>query len=226
MPHVDLTLRMLRRAMLLLSAWLPLTTMAVDLTSQGATLTADVPHGGVLFIKHCASCHGRQAWGNGLREIPALAGQRRAYLIAQLSHFAAGQRQGSELHGPVMHEALQPPDVDRAQALLDLAAWLSQSGPNHEPEHGQGQALAAGTRVYASACADCHGERGEGRESPPVPALASQHYSYLLARIRGFTSGHAAHAPGIGPWIVGTAAQQQALADYASRLTLPDTQTD
>ncbi len=216
---------MLRRATLLLSGLLPVATMAADLTSQAATLTADVPHGRVLFIKRCASCHGRQAWGNGPREIPALAGQRGAYLIAQLTHFVNGERPGSELHGPVMRESLQPPDVNRAQALLDLATWLSQSVPNPEPEHGTGDAPASGRRAYAGACASCHGENGTGRELPAVPAVASQHYSYLLARIRGFASGRDEHAPGIGPGIMGPAAQQQALADYASRLTLPHPQT-
>ncbi len=210
----------------MLSGFLAVAATAADLTSQAAALTADVPHGKVLFIKHCAGCHGRQAWGDGAREMPALAGQRAAYLIAQLTHFVNGERQGSELHGPVMHESLQPPDVNRAQALLDLATWLSQSLPNPEPEHGTGQALASGMRAYASACASCHGENGAGRESPAVPAVASQHYSYLLARIRGFASGHAEHAPGIGIGIMGPAAQQQALADYASRLTLPHPHTE
>ena len=50
-------------------------------------------------------------------------------------------------------------------------------------------------------------------------ALASQHYSYLLARLRGFASGAHAHAPGLEARIVGNADQQQALADYASRLS-------
>jgi len=219
MPHADMTLRRLRGTPLLLAALLPAAAMAADLTSQAATLTADVPHGMVLFVKHCASCHGRKAWGDGPRQIPALAGQRAAYLIAQLAQFIEGGRAGSELHGPVMHEALQPPDVHRAQALRDLAGWLSQAAPNREAEHGTGQALASGKRGYTSACAGCHGVSGDGRDSPPVPALAGQHYSYLLAQIRSFSTGHRAHAPGLGPEILGSPEQQQALADYASRLT-------
>ena len=219
MPHADMTLRRLRGTPLLLAVLLPAAAMAADLTSQAATLTADVPHGMVLFVKHCASCHGRKAWGDGPRQIPALAGQRAAYLIAQLAQFIEGGRAGSELHGPVMHEALQPPDVHRAQALRDLAGWLSQAAPNREAEHGTGRALASGKRGYTSTCAGCHGASGEGRDSPPVPALAGQHYSYLLAQIRSFSTGHRAHAPGLGPEILGSPEQQQALADYASRLT-------
>ena len=219
MPHTNITPSAARRATLALIALLPATAAAADLTAQAATLTADAPHGMVLYIKHCASCHGRRAWGNGLQEIPALAGQREAYLIAQLAHFIDGTRQGSELHGLVMHDTLQPPDVNRAQALRDLGAYLSHVPPNGAPEHGTGEALAAGERTYANACAGCHGPSGAGSDQPLVPALASQHYSYLLARLRGFASGAHAHAPGLEARIVGNADQQQALADYASRLS-------
>jgi cytochrome c553 len=206
-----------------LAALLPAAAVAADLAAQAATLTADAPHGMVLYIKHCASCHGQHAWGDGPREIPALAGQREAYLIGQLARFIAGSRAGSELHGPVMHDTLQPPDLNRAQALRDLGAWLASAPPNREPEHGAGQALAAGQRVYANACAGCHGPRGEGSDPPPVPALAGQHYSYLLAQLRSFSSGARSHAPGLDVRIVGATDQQPALADYASRLTVAST---
>jgi cytochrome c553 len=143
MSYGDITLRAARRAALVLTALLPVAAVAADLASQAAALTADVPHGMVLYMKHCAGCHGRRAWGNGPREIPAPAGQREAYLIAQLAHFIDGARPGSEVHGPAMHDSLQPPDVDRAQALRDLGAWLSHAMPNREPEHGEGQVLSA-----------------------------------------------------------------------------------
>jgi cytochrome c553 len=218
MPHADITLRVPPRALLVLSALLPAAAAAANLASQAATLTADVPHGMVLYLKHCAGCHGRQAWGDGLREIPALAGQRETYLIVQLAHFIDGDRPGSELHGPVMHDTLQPPDLKRAQALRDLGAWLSRAPPNRQPEHGAGQSLAAGKRAYVNACAGCHGVNGEGSDAPIAPVLAAQHYSYLLTQLRSFASGHLAHAPGLVPTIVGPADQQQALSDYASRL--------
>jgi len=218
MPHAANILRVSLRAWLALTTLLQGVALAADLASQAMTLAADVPHGMVLYLKHCAGCHGGRAWGDGPREIPALAGQREGYLVGQMAHFIAGDRPGSELHGPAMHDSLQPPDVSRAQALRDLGAWLSHAAPNSEPEHGTGQALAAGERAYSNACAVCHARKGEGSEQPTVPVIASQHYSYLLARLRGFSSGHFAHAPGIGAAAVGSADQQQAMADYASRL--------
>jgi cytochrome c553 len=127
MPHANITRSTARRAALALAALLPAAAVAADLAAQAATLTADTPHGMVLYIKHCASCHGRRAWGDGVQEIPALAGQRERYLIAQLASFINSNRRGSELHGPVMHDTLQPPDVNRAQALRDLGAWLARA---------------------------------------------------------------------------------------------------
>src|SRR5215472_18456639 len=109
MPHTNITLSAARRAGLALVALLPTAGVAADLAAQAATLTADAPHGMVLYLKHCASCHGRRAWGNGLQEVPSLAGQRETYLIAQLANFINSNRHGSELHGPVMHDTLQPP---------------------------------------------------------------------------------------------------------------------
>jgi cytochrome c553 len=221
MPYADRSPRA-SRFMLMLAALAPMAALAADLAGEAAQLSADVPHGMVLYLKHCAGCHGRQAGGDGARVIPALAGQRESYLIAQLARFIDGSRPGSELHGAAMHEALAPPDVNRAQALRDLGAWLSRAAPNNNPERGSGEALATGKRAYvANACAGCHGSEGAGGEQPAVPALAGQHYSYLLAQLRGFSAGRLPHAAGLAPAIVGTAEQQHALADYLSRLPPP-----
>ena len=203
--------------MLMFAILAPAVAASADLVQQAAALSADVPHGRVLYLKHCAGCHGERAWGDGLKVIPALAGQHEAYLISQLARFIRGARPGSELHGAAMHDAVQPPDVNRAQALRDLAGWLSQAAPNSEPEEGSGQSLAAGKRAYANACAGCHGVDGAGTQQG-TPVLASQHYSYLLGQLRSFSSGDIAHAPGIGSATLGPADQQQAIADYLSRL--------
>lgn len=220
MPHADRSPRA-SRLVLVLAGFAAMSARAADLAAQAARLSADAPHGRVLFLKHCAQCHGRHAWGDGPRVIPALAGQRETYLIAQLAHFINGSRAGSELHAAAMHEAVAPPDVNRAQALRDLGAWLSRASPCKDPEHGSGGALATGKLAYASACAGCHGSDGAGSEQPSVPALASQHYSYLLGQLDGFSAGHLPHAAGVAPAIAGSSQQQQAIADYLSRLPLP-----
>jgi len=193
------------------------------LALEAAAVKADAGHGQILFLKHCVECHGPRAWGDGPREIPTLAGQQERYLVTQLARFATGARPGTETHGAAMHDTLQPPDVDRPQALADLAAWLVHAPRDPEPEHGDGRALAAAARAYARDCAGCHGAEGEGgvpQALQAVPAIAGQHYSYLLVQLRSFTAGRRSHVLFTLPGAP-SASEQQALADYLSRLTPP-----
>lgn len=45
-------------------------------------------------VASCAACHGPRGRGNPLANVPAVAGQRSAYVVAQLKAFAAGTRPG------------------------------------------------------------------------------------------------------------------------------------
>ncbi len=187
-----------------------------ELASKALAVTPDPQHGKILYLKHCTGCHSPHAWGDGPRDIPALAGQRERYLIEQLARFATGARQGSAMHGPAMYESLQPADVNRPQAMGDLAAYLSRAGRNPQPEHSEGQALALGKRTYSSGCAACHGNDGAGSDTGSIPAIGGQHYRYLLAQLGGFASGLRGHSLGAGTVL--SNAEQQAVADYVSRL--------
>jgi cytochrome c553 len=187
-----------------------------ELASKALAVTPDPEHGKILYLKHCKGCHSPRAWGDGPREIPALAGQRESYLIEQLARFATGARKGSEMHGPAMYESLQPADVNRPQAMRDLAAYLSRAGRDPHPEHSEGQALALGKRTYTSGCAACHGSDGGGSEIGSIPAIGGQHYRYLLTQLSGFVSGLRGHPLGAGAVL--SNAEQQAVADYVSRL--------
>lgn len=50
-----------------------------------------------LFEANCSQCHGKQAQGRENEPIPKLAGQHYAYLLAQLNHFAVGNRHQVQL---------------------------------------------------------------------------------------------------------------------------------
>lgn len=193
---------------------------AADLFSQAMAVTPDAEHGKILYLKHCRACHGAHAWGDGPREIPALAGQRQRYVVEQLAWFATGERQGSEMHGPAMQETLRAPDLNRPQAIGDLAAYLSHAARNPRPDHAEGHALEDSSRgVYTKACSGCHGGDGEGSDTDATPGIGGQHYGYLLAQLRAFASGRSAHpAAGIDFSSGMSAEQQRALADYISRL--------
>lgn len=190
---------------------------AAELISRTLAVTPDAEHGKILYLKHCARCHGGHAWGDGPREIPTLAGQRERYLIEQLARFSTSERPGSEMHGPAMFESLQPPDVNRPQALGDLAAWLAHAARNPQPERAEVSKSAHGERIYAKVCSACHGVDGGGRESGTIPAIGGQHYRYLRTQVRGLAAGPRSHPPGVVKSL--TPEEQEAVADYASTLT-------
>ena len=190
-----------------------------DWVSQAAAVTPDPEHGRVLYLKHCTACHGRQAWGDRPREIPVLAGQRESYLIQQLTHFVYGTRPGSEMHGAVMHDTLQLPDVARAQAFRDLATYLSRAPRNPHPEYGAGRALELGQRDYRRGCSGCHGTEGGGGDPQAIPAIGGQGYSYLLTQLRSFSSGRLAHPSLADAPVALSGDEKEAVADYTSRMT-------
>jgi cytochrome c553 len=196
-----------------------LSSPAADLETRAAAVTPDPGHGKILYLKHCAACHRPHAWGDGPREIPALAGQQERYLLEQLARYATGERPGSPTHGAAMHETLQAPDLDRPQALADLAAYLVRAPRDPEPERSEGRALSAGKRTYTRTCFGCHGSDGRGSEREVIPAIGGQHYSYLLAQLGAIETGRRAHPPHVDVRSPLSAAEQQALADYVARLT-------
>lgn len=183
-------------------------------TPAPGTYAADLRHGEVLYLRHCVACHGARAWGDGPREIPALAGQREAYLIEQLTRFASGQRPGSPMHGPAMHDTLKATDVNRPAAIRDLAAYLAHAPAGPQAEPGPGRSLAAGESVYLRACVACHGADGAGADGISAPRIGGQHFRYVLARLREFVSVHGQRAPPVAL----SDEERQALADYVSRL--------
>lgn len=71
----------------------------------------------------CSACHG----GNGVSTIPNypnLAGQKEAYIVAQLGAFKSGERKGA-------NSAIMAPMAAglSEQDMMDLAAYFSQLPP-------------------------------------------------------------------------------------------------
>jgi thiosulfate dehydrogenase len=188
-------------------------TPAADPAPPAGVLPArDVRHGEVLYLRHCATCHRAQGWGDGPREIPALAGQNEAYLLEQLTRFASGARPGSAMHGPAMRDTLRATDVDRPAAMQDLAAYLARIAWVRQADQGEGRELGGARSLYLRSCGGCHGEEGAG--SGAAPRIGGQHYRYLLSRLREFGAVHGAGVtlPAL------SAPEQMALADFTSRL--------
>jgi cytochrome c553 len=144
-----------------------------------------------------------------------LAGQREKYLVAQLIQFAIGKRDGQS-----MHETMQRPDLNWAQAARDLGAYLSVAPRSPAPEFGESRDTFAGKRVYQETCRDCHGVRGEGKETG-LPAIGGQHYRYLVAQLGNFANGHrgAGDLQLLQSMAVLTPQAVQDVANYASHLS-------
>jgi len=161
------------------------TNRVEEIIERALALKPDLADGADLYRRHCATCHGRKAYGDSGTVTPALAGQRTPYLIKQLADVTEGHRQL-----PEMHRQLARTDLSTPQALRNIATYLNELPTLAHPEIGDGKRLELGERIYKSACAECHGERGEGISANIAPAVRGQHYSYLLMQARRLAEGH------------------------------------
>ena len=153
---------------------------SVDRATKAAlSMDTHLEHGRTLFIAQCASCHGRTGYGDSSRSIPALAGQRFAYIVRQLANFS-----GDERENDTMHDVVVRPSMREAQSWADVAAYVSRLPGNPRAETGDGTYLGLGRGIFREQCASCHQPDAGGDQDGLVPALKGQHYSYLLGQMR------------------------------------------
>jgi cytochrome c553 len=148
-------------------------------------LDPNLKRGGGLYDVHCVRCHGQGAIGDPRNVIPALAGQREAYLIKQLADFAELERDGDAMHAVVSKAALNEP-----QEWADLAGYLSQLPVVRLPETADGKGVELGEAIFQEQCASCHEEDARGDDDGFIPALRDQHYSYLVRQMRSLAASH------------------------------------
>ena len=148
-------------------------------------LDPDVERGEALYREHCQSCHGPGAMGDARKLIPALASQRRAYLIKQLADFAELERTATQMHAVVART-----EVSEPQEWADLTAYLNGLKVTRLPQTGSGEMLSLGEASYEQWCASCHSDDGRGDDDGFVPSVRNQHYAYLLHQMRQLSSGH------------------------------------
>ena len=173
-----------------------------------------------LFAQYCSRCHGAAALGDVKRLVPALAGQRHAYLVRQLANFAGSQRDSSLMHSVVSETTLQSP-----QAWTDIGAYLNGI-PNGSPlTSGPGRDLALGSEIFTAHCAACHGGDAGGDDDGFVPSLRHQHYAYLNVQMRKLAQGYRHNLDEDLMRFLGGFEERDrsATADYLSRLSGPRT---
>jgi len=145
-----------------------------------------VVSGRVLAVQVCSACHG--VTGESTSPMfPKLAGQRKEYLVAQLTDFKGHLRsdsRGSEYMWGFTHLSGQQVD--------ELADYFSSQPPMRGQAEVADASLARGEAIFRQGipdkgvlqCASCHGAMGEGQGV--YPRLAGQHAHYLLEQIKVF----------------------------------------
>ncbi|OAN70902.1 hypothetical protein A8B82_21635 [Sulfitobacter sp. EhC04] len=129
----------------------------------------------------CALCHGLFGQSRTAK-FPHLAGQKPAYLRAQLDAFLAGERSNDGGQMVSIVTELKPEDFDV------VVRWFSKQDP---PSSSVAPADNIGKKLTTEAgCLDCHS--GGGAED--VPHLTAQHVGYLAKQMYDFRDGARTHS--------------------------------
>jgi cytochrome c553 len=181
----DLIIAVAATALLSSASGVASPTRVDQLVRTALQLDPNIKRGGGLYDVHCSRCHGQGAIGDPHNVIPALAGQREAYLIKQLADFAELERDGEAMHAVVSKAALNEPQV-----WADLAGYLTQLPVVRLPETADGKGVELGEAIFQEQCSSCHEEDARGDDDGFIPSVRDQHYSYLVRQMRSLASSH------------------------------------
>jgi len=149
----------------------------------------------------CSSCHGANAEGNKAMHAPRLAGMDGEYMKRQLRHFKRGVRGAHEddTWGRTMAPmAMMLADAAAINNVVGYIETLSgQPDFDGTAEYGLSavterfESSASGDPskaavLYASTCAECHGDAGEGVWTVNAPALAGLEDWYVVSQLQNF----------------------------------------
>ncbi len=147
-------------------------------------LKPDAQRGAELFA-HCVACHGPEGGGEVAGTTPRIAGQHYRVLVRQIVAFRLGRRWDFRMEGVATSHDIIP----ELQDIADVASHVSQLERDGARGVGDGQYLEQGAKIYADACASCHGVNGEGSASRGIPKVAGQHAGYLSRQMYDAVDG-------------------------------------
>jgi len=215
-PKIRTTLRALSGAaagLLLLCGAAIADDLPEALELRQAIASPGDPRRGAIAYTACASCHLVDGAGRPDGTFPQLAGQHATVIVKQLVDIRSGLREN-----PLMLPYAR--QISGPEEIADVAAYLEALPPSRRNGLGPGTDLETGATLFQRDCARCHGTHGEGNAGRFVPAVAGQHYGYMLRQIRAISAGLRGNAHPEMVALVSRYSDEelQALVDYASRL--------
>ena len=141
---------------------------------------------GIAVFEVCSACHLTEGWGLDDGTFPQLAGQHRNVLIKQLEDIRQKNRDNPTMYPFALDDQIMAVagyhegEIDPAQLVADVTAYISTLPMNPENGVGPGTDLALGEQLYKDNCVRCHGEKGEGKGAEFYPRIQGQHYAYML----------------------------------------------
>ncbi|MEW6415734.1 MAG: c-type cytochrome [Pseudomonadota bacterium] len=142
---------------------------------------------------YCSACHGDD--GNSpSRNWPSLTGQKPDYVMKTLLDYKQNMRRDHYRKAYVMTRMTQL--LDEKQ-MADLAAYYASRPAPVVPPQTSAKLAKQGARLAQqgdgkrgiTACAACHGERGESGVTPDTPALAGQTPEYFVQAMQMYKAG-------------------------------------
>jgi cytochrome c553 len=176
---------------------------------------ADANRGAHLYAQ-CVACHGVDGNGDTNGSTPRIAGQHYRVIAKQLVDFRNGKRWDFRMQPVADSHRLGGPD-DIASVAVHVAG-LSRQGDRGV---GSGEFVEQGRQIFSAQCAGCHGRDAEGDPSRGTPALAGQHYAYLMRQMYDTVDGRRLTLPRIHSRKIAPLSFEQvrAVSDYLSRIS-------
>ena len=173
----------------------PATSPPATLTTTAAKPAKKKRHPGrKVYLRKgaCAACHGRKGQ-RAISYYPAIAGQDKKYIIAQIKDIMTGKRKGGtdEATGhpstEAMRGAIVSPDGSfriTNEDIAQMADWLKDLPPA-KPKTPEtpllAENIAAGKKLFRK-CVSCHGKNGK-KPLKGYPYVAGQKRQYVFAQL-------------------------------------------
>lgn len=174
---------------------------------------ANFDRGAELF-ETCSACHGPDGGGTRDGQVPRIAGQHASVLMKQLVDFRHDRR-----WDPRMERFADRHHLPDAQAIADVAAYVSGLDQDVQNGKGSGELLTRGADTYVRLCFRCHGPGAIGDAKRAIPRIAGQHYEYLRRQIYDAVDGRRPNFSSAHIRLLGQLDHDdiEAIADYLSR---------